>query len=168
MFSYEMLSKVAFNNINKLNIFLIDSQIRRDTQHFIEIVHKFKTKHEKVFQNSINSINSLVESIIKILEDKEELRVEELFEIIGINQNLLSIIQVSNIEIDNIINSMKNIGITGKITGAGGGGFLLAFVPNEKLDVYEKLIEKNNYISIKCEIVKKGFEIMEDAIISKN
>ena len=43
--------------------------------------------------------------------------------------------KISNPEINNMYNiAMENGGLGGKITGAGGGGFLLVYVPREKQD----------------------------------
>ena len=164
MFMFQMLPDHAYHNLKNFNIYLIDSKLRRDTQHFIEIVRSFKEKHSKVFYNSIDSINCLVEELSNLLVSKE-FRIEEFNDIISINQNLLDIIQVSTIELDNIVNCLKNVGIAGKITGAGGGGFLLAFVPHDRMGVFQEIIEKNGYYAHKCEIVKRGFEIIEDSII---
>jgi mevalonate kinase len=164
MFSFVRLSEIAHSNLNNFNIFLIDSKDRRETQLFIEIVNRFKKNHSKIFTNSIDSINSLVNELHEYLE-KKDFDVDNFNDFIKINQNLLSVLEVSTDMIDNILLNLRKEGIFGKITGAGGGGFVLLFVAADKLDAYYKLVEKFDYLSIPCEISKNGFEIIEETPI---
>ena len=66
---------------------------------------------------------------------------------------------VSNAKIDEIYDAAINSGaLAGKISGAGGGGFMLFFVPAEhRMDVIRTL---NNYDgkTSNCHFTKKGSE----------
>jgi mevalonate kinase len=166
MFSFEKLTDRAVGNVNNFNIFLIDSRSRRETQHFIEVVNRFKNGHNKIFTNTIDSINVLVNELHGYLESKD-FDIDVFNDFIKINQNLLTVLQVSTNVIDSILLNLKNECIYGKITGAGGGGFILVFVATDKLEKYYKVIEKFDYLSLPCEISKNGFEIIEESIIYK-
>jgi len=65
--------------------------------------------------------------------------------LLKVNQKLLEIIQVSNKEIENIVNLFKAIDTPVKITGAGGGGFLIAFIPVGKDLIFGEIANLNVY-----------------------
>jgi len=64
---------------------------------------------------------------------------------------------VSNLHIDEIYNAAINAGaLAGKISGAGGGGFMMFFVPPEKrMDAIRALGEFNGQVS-NCHFTKHG------------
>jgi len=136
--------------------FLIDTKIKRNTSTFIKQVSNFKTDFGIIFENSINSIAELVKQLNKLLDNEDtdnngllyfdETKKNVFSKIFHINQNLLSIIQVSSKEIDYIVQSMKEIDVAAKITGAGGGGFVLAAVEYENLDKYFEICRKKVYL----------------------
>ena len=60
-----------------------------------------------------------------------------------INHHLLQSINVSHPKLDEIYNYTKETGFSGKLTGAGGGGYFIILVPPQ-LDInkYNELISK--------------------------
>ena len=64
---------------------------------------------------------------------------------------------VSNPYIDNVYDSAIKAGaLAGKVSGAGGGGFMLFFVPNERrMDVIRSLAQFNGLVS-NCHFTKNG------------
>ena len=155
-FSYIIPSKIFSYNIK---IFLIDTKIRRDTKTFIQKVKDFKLRHEKVFMNSIDSINYIVEEIHKNIINQDNLPIDELYSnlcrLISINQNLLNIIQVSTQEIDRIVNILSSIGVPAKLTGGGGGGYVIAFVLKHNLDVFLETSSNNGINAVESKIVNR-------------
>jgi len=60
--------------------------------------------------------------------------------------------KISNTYIDNIYNTaLKNGAIGGKLLGAGGGGFILLFVPKEKQTTVKKALVKFLHVPFKFE-----------------
>ena len=64
---------------------------------------------------------------------------------------------VSNPHIDEIYNSAMSAGaVAGKLSGAGGGGFMIFFVPpNKRMDVIRKLNQFDGQVS-NCHFTKHG------------
>jgi mevalonate kinase len=161
-----------FNSYSKLNssflsnykIYLIDTKVRRQTKSFIKRVTEFKINYGQIFKNSIDSINYVVEEIKNIFENYEmDIKIKhndsiredhfiKFSKLIELNQNLLQIIQVSNEEIEEIVHILKHINIPAKLTGAGGGGFVVAFVSVENQKSFDDISHKLNFPITECEI----------------
>jgi mevalonate kinase len=142
--------------VDNFKIFLIDTKIRRDTKKFIGKVKDFKTKHERVFMNSIDSINYIAQEIHKIIVE-ENPNSEEVYsnlsQLFTLNQNLLSIIQVSHQEINRIVNILSSIDVASKLTGGGGGGYMIAIVNKEKHEIFLETTKKYQIDAVECQIV---------------
>lgn len=98
------------------------------------------------------------ESISILTHDKDITEFGELLHEAWLAKRSLSSI-VSNLEIDNMYESAIAAGaMGGKLTGAGGGGFLLLFVPLEKHEaVKEKL---KHFIHVPFEFDSSGSQII--------
>ena len=152
--SYKNLSNAEINKDfhSSFKIFLIDTTIRRNTKSFIEIVSKFKNNHKFIFENAINSISYISNRLSLMLQQNDSnqnVSVDEIELLINTNQKFLEIIQVSNFEIEIIVLAFKRVNIPVKITGAGGGGFLLALVNFEKEKDFLNVADSNVKFFIK-------------------
>ena len=131
--------------LEKIKFLLIDTKIQRNSGDFIHIVSDYKKNNFKEFNDSINNIEIVTNKIIKLItkEKSDENDCSEFFDLIKQNQKLLKKICVSNDEIDRIINILEKNGFVGKISGAGGGGFIIAFVLKEKIKDLIELLNEN-------------------------
>ena len=169
---------ILFNNINeqnKLNInqknfffekikfLLIDTKMKRDGGDFINIVSNYKKNNFKEFSEAINNIEKVTNDIIKLIskEESNEKDCSEFFELIKQNQKLLKKICVSNEQIDKIITLLETNGFVGKISGAGGGGFIISFTPKEKIGNLIKLLEENEIKFVNVNISKEPAKIID-------
>lgn len=142
--------------VENFKIFLIDTKIRRDTKKFIGKVKDFKTKYERVFMNSLDSIDYIAQEIHKLIIDensKSEEVYSNLCQLFALNQNLLSIIQVSHQEINRIFNILSSINVASKLTGGGGGGYMIAIVDKDKQEIFFETLSKNNIDAVECKII---------------
>ena len=127
------------------------------------IIYIFKKNNYKEFNDSINNIENITNKIIKLItkEKSDENDCSEFFDLIKQNQRLLKKISVSNNEIDRIINILEENGFVGKISGAGGGGFIISFVLKEKFEDLIKLLEKNDIKYMEVNISKEPAKIID-------
>jgi len=139
--------------VEKIKYLLISTNIKRNGGEFIKKVSDFKKNNSKIFTETIDDIGKVTNDIINLISKKisDDNDCKKFFELIKLNQRLLKKIYVSNEEIDKIISLLENNGFVGKITGAGGGGFIISFVPNEKYESLIKLLDSNkiSYMEIK-------------------
>jgi len=146
--------KISLNNffLTKIKFILINTKIQRNGGEFIKNVSNFKNNNPELFNNLINEIGDVTNKIIKLImkEQSEDDDCFKFFKLIKQNQKLLKNICVSNNEIDNIINILEENEYVGKISGAGGGGFIICFVLKEKINDIQKLLKDNgiDYINV--------------------
>ena len=146
--------KIPINNffLNKIKFILINTKIQRNGGEFIKNVSNFKENNPELFNNLINDIGDVTNNIINLImkEQSNDDDCFKFFELIKQNQKLLKSICVSNNEIDNIINILEKNEFVGKISGGGGGGFIICFVLKEKINDIQKLLKDNriDYINV--------------------
>lgn len=71
-------------------------------------------------------------------------------ELSDINQNLLRSLGVSHPALDDVINILASRNLHGKITGAGGGGYIISLIP--------PIFEFNDLDAICAELSSKGYQ----------
>lgn len=146
--------KIPLNNffLNKIKFILINTKIQRNGGEFIKNVSNFKKNNPELFNNLINEIGDVTNNIINLImkEQSDDDDCFKFFELIKQNQKLLKNICVSNNEIDSIINILEKNEYVGKISGAGGGGFIICFVLKEKINDIQNLLKDNgiDYINV--------------------
>ena len=155
---------ISENNffLKKIKFLLINTNIKRNGGEFIKIVSDFKKNNLNVFNEAINDIEKVTNEIIKLLskENSDENDCEKFFELIKQNQILLKKICVSNNEIDSIINLLEKNNFVGKISGAGGGGFIISFCLKEKIDSLIKLLDENKIEYMNINISKEPAKLI--------
>jgi len=97
-------------------------------------------------------LNDLLEEGISILSKDQNINAfgELLHEAWQAKRSLSTV--VSNANVDAVYNMARSVGaIGGKLTGAGGGGFMLLFVPPEKQNEVREKLKKLIYVPFKFE-----------------
>ncbi|KAJ6649842.1 Mevalonate kinase ERG12 [Pseudolycoriella hygida] len=129
-----------------LNILLIDSCVSRSTAAMVEKVLNQKTENAHRVQEVFDKIEKVVDEVAKILEDESlPTRFRQLSELFSKNHQLLSELNVSHKELDNIQQICARYGLSSKLTGAGGGGYAIAVLPDDyqqRHDEFSKLTEE--------------------------
>jgi mevalonate kinase len=111
-------------------ILLIDSGQRRNTGTLVSKVGYMKENEPERFSELVEIADSISLSMKNALEMGDVEKVKGLFRI---NQSLLELIDVSTPKIAHLLKMLQENGISAKITGAGGGGYLIG-LPVKKVD----------------------------------
>ena len=123
-----------------LNLIIANSMIPHNTKSSVEKVNKFKKNDEERFSQLCDLENGLIDEVIVAMKNNDAttfgLKMSE-------NQKYLEEIQVSNDTLRNMINSLKEISLGAKITGAGDGGCIIALVKDENMDKVPALLPKD-------------------------
>lgn len=117
-----------------------DTRISRSTGEMVSFVKESKEKYPDVVEPILRSIGQLSERAAKALEKGN---LEEFGEFMNINHELLSAIGVSNEFLDRLTHVARKAGALGaKLTGAGGGGCIIALALPDKVNSVMKAIER--------------------------
>ncbi|MHA1836289.1 MAG: mevalonate kinase [Candidatus Odinarchaeia archaeon] len=115
-----------------MNIIIGDTLKRRNTGVLVEKVRENYVKYTEVFENILEAMGKITLEARKHLEEN---KIPELGELMNINQGLLKALGVSNTEIENLIDAtLKNGALGAKLTGAGGGGCIVALANKDKIE----------------------------------
>jgi len=147
MIEYPSVEKI--DNTFDLNLLIANSMIPHNTKNSVEKVNKFKENDEERFSQLCDLETKLIDEVITAMKNNDVttfgLKMSE-------NQKYLEEIQVSNDTLRDMINSLKEISLGTKITGAGDGGCIIALVKDENMDKVTALLPNDKeYFSAKID-----------------
>ncbi len=128
---------------------------RGNTGKLVEAVRLRRDIYPEIIDPVIDSIEMITEDAKEAILNNDKKRIGELM---NINHGLLDALGVSTKELSSMVYTARNAGACGsKITGAGGGGSIIAYCP----DGTEKVISAINEIesALKADISKEGVKI---------
>ncbi len=124
----------------QINLVIANSMIPHSTKNSVERVSKFKENDEERFSQLCDLENGLIDEVITAMKNNDSttlgLKMSE-------NQKYLEEIQISNDTLRNMINSLNQISLGSKITGAGDGGCIIALVQDDNMDKVPALLGKD-------------------------
>lgn len=128
---------------------------RGDTGKLVAGVRIRRDIYPEIINPVINSIESVVEEAKEAILNDDKKRIGELM---NINHGLLDTLGVNTKELSNMVYTARNDGALGsKITGAGGGGSIIAYCPEGIEEIIFSLKEIEN--ALKADISKEGVKI---------
>ena len=130
------------------NLAIVDTGIPKSTKRMVDLVRSFVEHNPEQGAEILTEIERCVD---RMVEHPHE--INQLFQT---NQQLLKKLGVSIPAIDQIIEKLSTWNISAKITGAGGGGCLIALTSNYTKDQVLNLLKENSIKSI--ELVECGVE----------
>jgi mevalonate kinase len=129
---------------------------RGNTGKLVGAVRIRRDIYPEIIDPVINSIETLTEEAKEAILSNDKRRIGELM---NINHGLLDALGVNTKELSNMVYTARNAGACGsKITGAGGGGSIIAYCPdgtNEVISAIEKIES-----ALKADISKEGVKII--------
>ncbi|MGC8939386.1 MAG: mevalonate kinase [Candidatus Bathyarchaeia archaeon] len=126
----------------KIDIPLVigDTGVARSTRTQVERVRELREKYPQVIEPIMLSAREIV---LRALEALGEGDLETVGELMNINHALLCSVGVSDESLEWLINAARKAGALGaKLTGAGGGGCMIALAKNEKLNQVMEAIQR--------------------------
>jgi mevalonate kinase len=112
------------------------SGMQRNTGQMVSKVASFKEREPKSFRNLMRAVNALVPDVIAGLQ-KGELPI--LAAAMNFNHEALKIVGASNETLDEMVRYARKVGFAGsKMTGAGGGGCIIALPKQDNEEEFEK------------------------------
>ena len=149
-----LIKKKTLNKLNR-NLLLVYTGIKR-TSHFV--AKNYVNKLHKSKKSCILQISSLVEEAEKTLIKGDINNFGNLLHESWLEKKSLSSV-ITNSYIDEIYNNaIKNGALGGKLLGAGGGGFLLFYVPRYRQHKFIKYFKK--LITIPFKFSSEGSTIL--------
>jgi len=137
-----------------------NTRIPRSTGKLVGHVHGLKRHYPNVVNPAIRAIGQLSLIAAKTIEDGD---LEELGELMDINHGLLAAMGLSNEELDRLIYAARRAGALGaKLTGAGGGGCMIALTMPNKLGAVAGAIRKAGGVSIIAKKASGGVRVWSD------
>lgn len=129
---------------------------KSNTGELVESVRKMREAYPEVINPILDSMEQITESARKAISDKNEQKIGELM---NINQGLLDALGVNTQELSFMVYKARKAGAIGsKLTGAGGGGSILAYCPEKTKKV---LIELQKYgKAFPLKISQEGVKIL--------
>lgn len=118
------------------NLAIIDTGIPKSTKRMVELVRLFVEANRDEAEAILNEIEKCVETMIA--------HPEEMKDTFRRNQDLLKQLGVSNDAIDHILAKLTEQNLSGKITGAGGGGCLIALIDSLTKEQVLEILKGNS------------------------
>jgi len=117
-------------SLRKLRILLVNTNTFRNTKDLVLRVKEKKISYPEIIEPVLEAIDGISTRFISAgsLESEADYY-KTVTDLIEYNQSLLTSLGVSHPTLDDVCLTLKTVGMAGKLTGAGGGGFALAIVP---------------------------------------
>ncbi|KAJ1650230.1 Mevalonate kinase [Dispira simplex] len=114
---------------SSMRFLLTNTQVPKNTKKMVANVAQFRNKYPAVMDPLLEAINGIAHSFKELVSMKPSQFNTTLAELINMNQSLLSILGVSHQSLDTLCQVTSRQQLPSKLTGAGGGGCALTWVP---------------------------------------
>ncbi|MEM3586654.1 MAG: mevalonate kinase [Candidatus Jordarchaeaceae archaeon] len=142
---------------SKIPLVIGDTGVGRNTAEWVRKVKLRRDRQSGIVDSIINLIGRLVMESLELLEKND---LPGLGELMDINQGLLDAIGVSTLELNKLITVARKNGAYGaKLTGAGGGGCMIALSSEERQEKIADAILKAEGKPLITNISPEGVKI---------
>ncbi|MFC1802813.1 mevalonate kinase [Thermoproteota archaeon] len=155
--SYDKENGIKRHKIDKDIPFIIgNTRKKRSTKKMVEKVASLKERTTKEMDKILNSMGMIAESGLDALLEADLGRIGNLM---NLNHGLLSAIGVSTMKLEILCHTSRNNGALGaKLTGAGGGGCMIALSEEADIPLIERAIRRRKSDSYRVSITDRGVE----------
>jgi mevalonate kinase len=148
----------SFLSIEKtIPLVIGDTKMKRSTGEMVSKVTRDRDDYSMIFDPIIEIGGNIAVFAVEALEKGD---LTSLGRLMNINHGLLSSVGVSNMALERLVYAARRAGAFGsKLTGAGGGGCMIALTSPENLRRVSEAIEYEGGVSIKAEKSNEGVRI---------
>ncbi|KAF5304561.1 hypothetical protein FQA39_LY09612 [Lamprigera yunnana] len=136
MVGFKRSSGTQFFSTAEFEVLLINSKQPRSTKNVVSNLALLREQHLTVINYVLDAMDAIAHNALTCLleiskENKEELKRQynRLGELTNMNHCMLQALGVSHSKLDEICNTLKEVGLCCKLTGAGGGGYAISIIP---------------------------------------
>jgi len=140
---------------SNFHLIIVNSNIEHSTDVVVSNVRQFKEKNEEKFSDICKKESELINKVRTLLKNNDLI---ELGKCMYENQEFLEVIGTSNEKLREIINVVKNTSFGAKITGAGGGGCIIALTDKANLGKMITDLKERNYECFSVKIDFRGLD----------
>ena len=148
----------GFNKLevnSDFHLVVANSMQIHSTSKIVSKVREFREKNPQIFASLCEKESQLIRHVCEDLKNNNlPLLGKNMFE----NQDYLEQIGVSNEKIRSMINIAKKTCLGAKITGAGGGGCIIALADKSNVDNTIKNLQERNFDCFSTKIDSKGLD----------
>ncbi|RBQ23219.1 Mevalonate kinase [Candidatus Methanobinarius endosymbioticus] len=139
--------KITKFNTNFKSSFVIGYTSKRgNTGRMVKSVKSLKNRNPTIIEPILKTIGKITDDAKLAITNKQEYRLGELM---NVNQGLLDSLGVNTNELSRMVYLARKSGASGsKITGAGGGGSIIACCPKNQDKVFKALTYYDNAIKV--------------------
>jgi len=155
--SYDKKNGFKRHRLDKEIPFIIgNSKKKRSTKKMVENVAMLKERNPEEVEKILDSMGLVAEEGLKALLKPD---LERLGDLMNINQGLLSALGVSTMKLEILCHtSRKNGALGAKLTGAGGGGCIIALAEEPYISDVERSIRKRKSEAYRVLLTDQGVE----------
>lgn len=155
--SYERDSGIKHHKLESSMPFIIgNTRKKRSTRKMVESVAALKERNPALIDSIIDAMGGIAGEGLDALLAKDIHRIGDLM---NMNHGLLSAIGVSTMKLESLVHTARQNGALGaKLTGAGGGGCIIAVAEEDKMSAVEKAIRRRKSDSYRVQLTDRGVE----------
>ncbi len=145
-------------NVNlNFNIVIGDTGVPRSTGELVANVRELKRKYPSLVGSILKVSDIIIEEAVEALKSGD---LKVLGELMNVNQGILSAVGVSSVDLERLIYAARDAGAYGaKLTGAGGGGCMIALAPPKKVDDIVEAIRRAGGSAFTARMAKEGVRV---------
>lgn len=133
-----------------------NSKKKRSTRKMVENVAALKERNPEEMSKILDSMGMIADSGLEALMKSDIYRIGDLM---NLNHGLLSAIGVSTMKLEILCHTSRNNGALGaKLTGAGGGGCMIALAEEPNIPDIERAIRRRKSESYRVSLTDRGVE----------
>ena len=154
----EYSKETGFSKIDaesNFHLVIANSKTEHSTEQVVSKVRKVRDSDEEHFSNLCKKESEIIGNVMKYLKNND---LKELGKLMHTNQELLESIGISNETIRQMIDTAEIKAHGAKITGAGGGGCIIALTDESNLDETISQLSGKNYECFSAKIDHEGLD----------